>query len=140
MLGGRTDGEVSAGGTMSLPQADDWLSTGLLRKIGGLRTYGQRLQFYLGMINTATLMLVLYNTSPLVNDVFPSVAVWLAFITLVVVPAVVGVDFFVMHPSQITYNQHQNGHENRSPNYRETMENQRKLDELHRRLDELEDD
>lgn len=125
---------------MSLPQADAWLSTGMLRKIGGARTYGQRLQVYLGMMNTATLMLVLYNTSPLVNAVFPNVAVWLAFITFIVVPAVMSVDFFLMHPSQITYNQHQNGQENRSPNYRETMENQRMIARLHARLDELEDD
>lgn len=122
---------------MNIPQADRWLSTDILRKIGGVRTYGQRLQFYLGMINTATLMLVLYNTSPLVNNFFPSVAVWLAFIVLVVVPSVMGVDFFVFHPSQITYNMHQSGQENRSPNYRETMENQRRIDELHEKVDQL---
>jgi hypothetical protein len=124
---------------MSIPQADRWLSTDILRWVGGVRTYGQRLQFYLGMLNTATLMLVLYNTSPLVNEFFPSVAVWLAFIGLLVVPAVMGIDYFLMHPSQITYNQHQNGQENRSPNYRETMENQRRIDDLHDRLDDLED-
>lgn len=124
---------------MSIPQADTWLSTGTLRKIGGLRTYGQRIQFYLGMINTATLMLVLYNTSPLVNQTFPNVAVWLGFIALIVVPTVVGLDYVLMHPSQITYNQHQNGVEARSPNYRETMENQRRIDRLHEKLDELSD-
>lgn len=121
---------------MSLPQADHWLSNGVLRWIGGVRTYGQRLTFYLGVLNTATLMLVLYETSPLVSDAFPSVAAWLAFVALGVVPAVIAVDYVLMHPSQIIYNQHQNGHENRSPNYRETMENQREIHRLHRRLDE----
>jgi hypothetical protein len=122
---------------MKIPQADKWVSTGILRWIGGVRTYGQRLQFYLGMINTATLMLVLYETSPLVSNAFPSVVTWLAFIALAVVPLVIGVDYVLMHPSQITYNQHQNGQENRSPNYRETMENQRKLEYLQEQIEEL---
>lgn len=122
---------------MSLPQADRWLSGSALRWIGGVRTYGQRLTFYLGMINTATLMLVLYETSPLVSSIFPSVIIWLAFVGLGIVPVVIAVDYVLMHPSQITYQQHQNGHENRSPNYRETMENQREIHRLHRRLDEM---
>jgi len=44
----------------------------------------------------------------------------------------------LLHPAQIIYDQFQNGHENRSPNYRETMENQRKIEALHERFDELE--
>jgi len=49
------------------------------------------------------------------------------------------VDRVLLHPAQIIYNQYQNGHENRSPNYRETMHNQRRIEALHDRLDELED-
>lgn len=122
---------------MKLPQADQWLSTGTLRKIGGLRTYGQRMQFYLGFANTATLMIVLYETSGLVNSLFPSMAVWLLFIGFVAIPAAVGFDYTIFHVAQITYNQHQNGHENRSPNYRETMTNQRLIEDLHEEIQEL---
>ncbi len=120
-----------------IPQADRWVSTRVLRYIGGLRTYGQRMQFYLGMLNTATLMIVLYHQSPVVNGLFPSVLVWLLVVGGIIVPAAVFVDYFLFHVAQITYNQHQNGHENRSPNYRETMENQRRIDLIHKRLDDM---
>ncbi|WP_227354334.1 hypothetical protein [Haladaptatus salinisoli] len=122
---------------MNLPQIDQWVNTGTLRWIGGLRTYGQRLQFYLGMMNTTTLMLVLYETSPAISSRFPSVLAWLGFVAVILVPAIIAIDYVIMHPSQITYDQHQNGHENRSPNFRETMENQRKLTELQDQIEML---
>lgn len=122
---------------MKLPQADRWLSTGTLRKIGGLRTYGQRMQFYLGFANTATLMIVLYETSEVVNSLFPGLAVWLLFIGGVAIPIAIAVDYVLFHVAQITYNQHQNGQENRSPNYRETMENQRRIDDMQNQLDSI---
>lgn len=50
--------------------------------------------------------------------------------------AVVLVDRVLLHPAQIMYQQYQNGHENRSPNYRATMENQRRIEALHDKLDE----
>jgi len=103
-------------------QADDVLPTAALQWIGGLRTYAARVQFFLG-----------------VQSVVPTVYHWVAFILLVVVPAAIAVDRVVLHPAQIIYNQHQNGDEGRSPNYRETMENQRRIEALHERLDELEE-
>lgn len=120
-----------------IPQADRWLSPGMLRYIGGLRTYGQRMTFYLGLLNTATLMIVLFHQSPVVNGIFPNVFVWLLFVGGIVVPVAVFADYFLFHVAQITYNQHQNGHENRSPNYRETMENQRRINSLDEKLDRL---
>ncbi|WP_433623527.1 hypothetical protein [Halomicrococcus sp. NG-SE-24] len=46
-------------------------------------------------------MLVLYETSPLVSGVFPSVVTWLAFVALAVVPTVIAVDYILMHPSRL---------------------------------------
>jgi hypothetical protein len=120
-----------------IPQIDDYVGAGTLRKIGGLRTYGQRMTFYLGMLNTATLMIVLYHQSPTIRQTFPSTLWWLAFVAIVIIPAVVAFDYVVAHPSQITYNAHQSGQENRSPNYRETVKTKREVRRVHDRLDEM---
>jgi len=127
-------------------QADDYLPTSALRVIGAARTYAARMQFFLGVPNTLMIGVLFYNDSTLIQSVFPTVFHWVGFILGVVVPLAILVDRMVLHPAQIIYNQFQNGHENRSPNFRETMENQRKIDglddsveALHERLDELEE-
>lgn len=117
-------------------QADDWLPAPWLRVIGALRTYAQRMQFFLGVPNTLMIAVLFYSDSGLVQSVFPTVYHWVAFILAVVVPAAVVVDRVLLHPAQIIYNQAQNGHENRSPNYRETMNTKREVKRLHERLDE----
>lgn len=119
-------------------QADDVLPTSTLQVIGAMRTYAARMQFFLGVPNTLMIGVLFYNDSPVVQSVFPTVWHWVAFILGVVVPTAIVVDRTLLHPAQIIYNQHQNGHESRSPNFRETMENQRKIEALHDRLDELE--
>ena len=120
-------------------QADDVLPTAALQWIGGLRTYAARVQFFLGVPNTLMIGVLFYNDSPLIQSVVPTVYHWVAFILLGVVPAAIAVDRVLLHPAQIIYNQHQNGDEGRSPNYRETMANQRKIEAVHDRLDELEE-
>ncbi len=121
-------------------QADDVLPTSTLRVIGAMRTYAARMQFFLGVPNTLMIGILFYNDSAVVQSVFPTVFHWVAFILGLVVPAAIVVDRMLLHPAQIIYDQFQNGHENRSPNYRETMENQRKIDALHDRLDDMEGD
>lgn len=125
---------------MNPPQIDDYLPKKFLRWIGGLRTYGARLNFYLGLLNTATLMLLLYKNSPLIRYIFPSVYVWLAAVAFVFVPFVVAIDYTIFHPSELTYNSHQVGRENRSPNFRETMNNQRLIKELQEDIEEIKDE
>lgn len=120
-------------------QADGVLGDTALRYIGAMRTYAQRMQFFLGVPNTLMIAVLFYDDNTALHAVFPTVWHWVGFILLVVVPAAILVDRVLLHPAQITYNQHQNGRENRSPNYRETMENQRKIDALHDRLDDLDD-
>jgi len=120
-------------------QADDVLPTTALQWIGGLRTYAARVQFFLGVPNTLMIGVLFYNDSPLIQSVVPTVYHWVAIILFGIVPAAIAVDRVLLHPAQIIYNQHQNGDEGRSPNYRETMENQRRIEALHDRLDELEE-
>jgi len=116
-------------------QADEWLPDDLLRAIGALRTYAARMQFFLGVPNTLMIAVLFYNDSPLLQTYIPSVYHWLAVILFGVVPAAVIIDRVLLHPAQIMYQQYQNGHENRSPNYRETMRNQRRIEALHEKLD-----
>jgi hypothetical protein len=80
-----------------------------------------------------------YNDSPLIQSVVPTVYHWVAIILFGIVPAAIAVDRVLLHPAQIAYNAHQHGDENRSPNYRETMENQRRIEALHDRLDDLDE-
>ena len=115
---------------MNIPQADRWLPTSALRWIGGLRTYGARLTFYLGFANTATLMYVLYNESALISSIFPSVAYWLAFLGFVAIPLLIVGDFVLFHVAEITYNAHQNSQANRNPGYRLTEENNEMLRQM----------
>ena len=117
-------------------QADEWLPDDLLRAIGALRTYAARMQFFLGVPNTLMIGVLFYNDSPLLQSFIPTVYHWIAVILFGVVPAAVLVDRVLLHPAQIMYQQYQNGHENRSPNYRATMENQRRIEALHDKLDE----
>jgi hypothetical protein len=119
-------------------QADEWLPTPVLQTVGALRTYAARMQFFLGVPNTLMIGVLFYNDSPLIQAYVPTVYHWVAIILCGVVPAAVAIDRVLLHPAQIVYNQHQNGDEARSPNYRETMENQRRIEALHDRLDELE--
>ena len=120
-------------------QADEWLPLPVLQTVGALRTYAARMQFFLGVPNTLMIGVLFYNDSPLIQAYVPTVYHWVAIILLGVVPAAVAIDRVLLHPAQIVYNQHQNGDEARSPNYRETMENQRRIEALHDRLDELGD-
>lgn len=119
---------------VDLPQADRWLSTEALRLIGGVRTYGQRLTFYLGVMNTATLMFMLYRESTVIQSLFPNVLAWLAFIGFVAVPAIMAFDFGLMHPSQITYNSGQQAQTKRNPHYELTTEISQQLDRLEQQL------
>ncbi|UIP01734.1 hypothetical protein Hbl1158_16905 (plasmid) [Halobaculum sp. CBA1158] len=119
-------------------QADELLPDSTLRLIGAVRTYAARMQFFLGVPNTLMIAVLFYNDSGAIQSVFPTVWHWVAFILGVIVPAAVAIDRVLLHPAQIIYNQHQNGHENRSPNYRETMENQRKIDAVDERLERIE--
>lgn len=121
-------------------QADDVLPTSTLRVIGAVRTYAARMQFFLGVPNTLMIAVLFYNDSPLIQSYIPTVYHWVAIILFVVVPSAVLFDRVLLHPAQIIYQQYQNGHENRSPNYRETMQNQRRIEDLHDRLDEIEVD
>ena len=118
--------------------ADSVLANRVLRPIGALRTYAARVQFFLGVPNTLMIGVLFYNDSAILQTYIPTVYHWVAIILGVVVPAAVLVDRVLLHPAQIIYDQSQNGHENRSPNYRETMENQRRIDALHDRLDAAE--
>lgn len=111
-------------------QADDVVPTWLMRYIGAVRTYAQRLQFFLGVPNTLMIAVLFYNDSTAVQSVFPTVYHWIAFILLVVVPTAIFADRVVLHPAQITYNAHQTARENRSPVYRELMNVKRELEEL----------
>jgi len=119
-------------------QADDVLSTGVLSVIGALRTYAARMQFFLGVPNTLMIAVLFYGDAPLIQSYIPTVYHWVALILFGVVPTAILVDRVLLHPAQIIYNQHQNGHESRSPNYRETMTNQREIQRLHEKLDRLE--
>jgi len=119
-------------------QADDVLSTGVLSVIGALRTYAARMQFFLGVPNTLMIAVLFYGDAPLIQSYIPTVYHWVALILFGVVPTAVLLDRMLLHPAQIIYNQHQNGHESRSPNYRETMTNQREIQRLHEKLDRLE--
>lgn len=119
-------------------QADDVLSTGVLSVIGALRTYAARMQFFLGVPNTLMIAVLFYGDAPLIQSYIPTVYHWVALILFGVVPTAVLLDRMLLHPAQIIYNQHQNGHESRSPNYRETMTNQREIQRLHKKLDRLE--
>jgi hypothetical protein len=119
-------------------QADDVLSTGVLSVIGALRTYAARMQFFLGVPNTLMIAVLFYGDAPLIQSYVPTVYHWVALILFGVVPTAVLLDRMLLHPAQIIYNQHQNGHESRSPNYRETMTNQREIQRLHEKLDRLE--
>ena len=120
-------------------QADDVLPAAALQWIGGLRTYAARVQFFLGVPNTLMIGVLFYNDSPLIQSIVPTVYHWVAIILFGVVPAAIAVDRVLLHPAQIAYNAHQHGDEGRSPNYRETMANQRKIEALHDRLDDLEE-
>ena len=125
---------------MNIPQADRWLPTSALRWIGGLRTYGARLTFYLGIMNTGTLMFVLYNQSGFIQSVFPSALHWLAFLAIVVVPAIIVVDYALFHVAEITYNAHQNSQANRNPGYRLTEQNNEMLRRMMHATDGGEED
>lgn len=118
-------------------QADSYLPTEWLRPIGALRTYAARMQFFLGVPNTLMIGVLFYNDSTTLQTYVPTVYHWVAIILFGVVPAAILVDRVLLHPAQIIYNQGQNGHENRSPNYRETMENQRRIDAVDDKLDRV---
>lgn len=117
-------------------QADDVLPGQWMRIIGAARTYAQRVQFFLGVPNTLMIGILFYNDTAAIQSIFPTVYHWVAFILGVVVPSAILLDRTLLHPAQIMYNQFQNGHEDRSPNYRETMNNQRGINRLHQRLDD----
>jgi hypothetical protein len=147
-------------------QADDVLPTATMRWIGGLRTYAQRSQFFFGFFKTVVLAVLSYEsvqgytlqtslpttgtesflgytvsipqtlTVPVGAWFWPTMLHWVA-VVFIAGGLFVAVDRLLFHPAQITYNQHQNGDEERSPNYRETMENQRRINQLNDRLDEL---
>ena len=116
-------------------QADAVLPARAMNVIGAVRVYAQRMQFFLGVPNTLMIAVLFYNDSAAIQGVFPTVWHWMGFILGVIVPVAIAVDRVLLHPAEIMYNQFQNGRESRSPNYRETMENQRRIDELHARLD-----
>jgi len=119
-------------------QADAYLPNTLMRSIGALRTYAQRAQFFFAVPNTLVLIgVVLFDRWSVLQEIFGSRLAWIGFILFVVAPAVVLVDRVLLHPAQIIYNQHQNGHESRSPNYRETMENQRRISDVEEKVDRL---
>lgn len=118
-----------------IPQADEWLPTGVRRYIGGVRTYGQRLNFYLGVMNTATLMILAYQNVGLVRSLFPSLVAWLGFVAFVLVPGIIAFDYVLMHPSQITYNSHQQARSSRNPAFELIEENNRMLRENAARAD-----
>lgn len=120
-------------------QADTVVPVGIMRYIGAVRTYGARMNFFLSVPNTLMIGALFYNDSAALQSVFPTIAHWMAFLLLVVVPGAILLDRVLLHPAQIIYQQHQHGHENRSPNYRETMENQRRIEALHDKIDDLED-
>lgn len=119
-------------------QADTALPTWAMRYIGAVRTYGARMNFFLSVPNTLMIGALFYNDSPTLQGIFPSLLWWMGFLLFVVVPSGILIDRMLLHPAQITYNAHQSGRENRSPNYRETMENQRKIESLHDKIDDLE--
>jgi hypothetical protein len=96
------------------------------------------MQFFLGVPNTLMIAVLFYGDAPLIQSYIPTVYHWVALILFGVVPTAVLLDRMLLHPAQIIYNQHQNGHESRSPNYRETMTNQREIQRLHEKLDRLE--
>lgn len=118
-------------------QADDAIPDRYLRYVGAMRTYAARMNFFLSVPNTLMIAALFYTDSTMLQSIFPSVYHWVGFILLVVVPGTIAIDRTLLHPAQIIYNQFQNGMENRSPNYRETMETQRKVDELHEKVDEI---
>lgn len=117
-------------------QADDVIPKQWMRWIGGLRTYAARLNFFLGVPNTLMIGVLFYNDTAALQAVFPTIFHWIGFLLLAVVPSAIAVDRILLHPAQIIYNQHQNGRENRSPNYRETMRTKRSVQRVHDRLDE----
>ena len=117
-------------------QADQVVPTRAMRYIGAGRTYAQRVNWFFGIPNTLVLIgLVAYERAAILQQVFPNQWAWFGFVLLVAAPGAMLLDRMVLHPAQIIYNQHQNGVEERSPNYRETMVNQRSIDRLHSRLD-----
>lgn len=118
-------------------QADSYLPNKWLRPIGALRTYAARMQFFLGVPNTLMIAVLFYRDSALIQSYVPTVYHWVGIILFIVVPAAVFVDRVLLHPAQIIYDQFQNGHENRSPNYRETMVNQRKISDVEQKVDQL---
>jgi len=119
-------------------QADQAMPRSIMRYIGAVRTYGARMNFFLSVPNTLMIGALFYNDSQLLQSIFPGMAYWMGFLLFVVVPGAIVLDRVLLHPAQVIYDQHQNGRENRSPNYRETMENQRRIEALHDKIDEVE--
>lgn len=118
-------------------QADAVVPNGVMRYVGAVRTYGARMNFFLSVPNTLMIAALFYTDAAFLQRVFPSIWHWMAFLLFVVVPSAIVLDRVLLHPAQIVYQQHQHGRENRSPNYHETMENQRKIEALHDKVDEL---
>lgn len=119
-------------------QADAVVPNTAMRYIGAVRTYGARMNFFLSVPNTLMIAALFYTDAAILQRIFPSIWHWMGFLLLVVVPGAIVLDRVLLHPAQIVYQQHQHGRESRSPNYRETMENQRKIKELHKKIDEME--
>lgn len=118
-------------------QADQVVPSDVMRYIGAIRTYGARMNFFLSVPNTLMIAALFYTDAAFLQRIFPTIWHWMAFLLFIVVPGAIVLDRVLLHPAQIVYDQHQNGRENRSPNYRETMENQRRIDALHEKVDEL---
>lgn len=121
-----------------LRQADEILPPRIMQLIGAARTYAARINFFLAVPNTLMIAVLFYQQSPLVQSVIPTVYHWVALILFGIVPAAVLCDRMLLHPAQIIYQHHQGARENRSPNFRETMENQREIKRIHDRLDRIE--
>ncbi|WP_435551971.1 hypothetical protein [Natrinema sp. CGMCC1.2065] len=118
-------------------QADSYVPDDWLRVIGACRTYAARMQFFLGVPNTLMIAVLFYRDSAVIQSFVPTVWHWVGIILFVVVPSAVLVDRVLLHPAQIIYDQYQNGHENRSPNFRETMATKRKVEGLEEKVDRL---
>lgn len=114
---------------MRTVQADEFVPDKPLRYLGAAKTYAMRVRAYFGYPQFVMIAILFYYQSALIRSTFPTVWIWGAFLVLVGVAAMV-FEYVVMHPAQIIYNAGQGSRENRNPEYRQVVENGRKIDDL----------
>lgn len=106
-------------------------------RLGAFREIGFQALGYLSVPNGLMIALTYYRGAEFIQQVFPSAVHWAGFYMLM------GVGVMIFHYSIIygpwqSFIQHQSEREDRSPQYRETVQNQQLIEDLHERMDRIE--